>query len=102
MELTPKACLKSFRFDLARCNYLGFTENSQNTQISISRGLYVVPELSVPSTESVRRTLMFVLATHEVNFGFAAFVLENTNFFGNLPKSGPISDKTKTFYGRKG
>ena len=70
-----------------RCTYLGCTESSQNTPIGISRGLHVVSEISVPSTESVRRPLMFVLATIEEIFGFVAFVLENTDFFGNLPKS---------------
>ena len=76
------------RFFWAKCLYLGCTENSQNTPISISRGLYVVPELSVPSIEIFRRPLMFVRTMNEENFGIVAFVLKNTDFFGELPKSG--------------
>ena len=48
----------------------------------------MVPEIAVPSTECVRRPLMFVLATNEENFGFVAFALENNEFFGDSPKSG--------------
>ena len=81
LELTPKVCLKSFQ---TWSGEVFLSRNSQNTPICISRGLYVVPELSVPSTE---RSLMFVLATNKENFGFVAFVLENTDFFGDLPKS---------------